>query len=80
MIGLDRLPEKSTFRQLQGMYETILNRRLDKRHFRKKILRMDLLREHDEYKPHVAHRAARLYRFNKAAYAKLRDRGFPVGI
>lgn len=80
MTGLALLPEKFTFRQLQGMYETLLDRRFDKRNFRKKILRMDLLRELDEYESHVAHRAARLYRFNKAAYAKLCDRGFPVGI
>ena len=76
MTGLALLPEKFTFRQLQGMYETLLDRRFDKRNFRKKILGMELLIELDEWESHVAHRAARLYRFDKRRYQELSGRDF----
>jgi len=75
-IGFELLPAKFTLRQLQHMYETILDRQLDKRNFRKKILSMDLLKELDEVESDVAHRAARLYRFDKRKYRRLTKQGF----
>lgn len=75
-IGFELLPKKFTLRQLQSMYETILDRDLDKRNFRKKILGMGVLTELDEVEADVAHRAARLYRFDKTEYRRLTKRGF----
>ena len=75
-IGFELLPAKFTLRQLQHLYETILGRELDKRNFRKKILGMDLLVELDEWESDVAHRAARLFRFDKRKYRQLCQRGF----
>jgi len=75
-IGFDLLPPKFTLSQLQTLYETILERPLDKRNFRKKILAMELLVELDELERAVAHRAARLYRFDRRRYEQLRRRGF----
>jgi len=75
-IGFELLPRKFTLTQLQRMYETILGRPMDKRNFRKKILKMGILRELDEIQQDVAHRAARLYRFNLKEYRKLERRGF----
>lgn len=75
-IGFELLPKKFTLRQLQRVYETILERELDKRNFRKKILSMDLLVELDEVEQDVAHRAARLYRFDRARYRELEKAGF----
>jgi 8-oxo-dGTP diphosphatase len=49
---------------------------LDKRNFRKKILSMDVLIETDEIQQDVAHRAARLYRFDEAKYRRLVKKGF----
>ena len=37
-IGFELLPPKFTLSQLQHLYETILERALDKRNFRKKVL------------------------------------------
>jgi 8-oxo-dGTP diphosphatase len=54
----------------------VLERDLDKRNFRKKILGMDLLIETDEIEQDVAHRAARLYRFDEAKYRRLVKKGF----
>lgn len=75
-IGFELLRPKFTLSQLQGMYETILERRLDKRNFRKKVLLLGILEETDDLEEDVAHRAARLYRFNRSRYDKLVKRGF----
>ena len=75
-IGFELLPQKFTLRQLQHLYEVILDRELDKRNFRKKILGMDVLEELDEVETDVAHRAARLYRFDKRAYKAMTTKGF----
>lgn len=75
-IGFELLPRKFTLSQLQGLYSTILERDLDRRNFRKKILSMDILDELEEVERDVAHRAARLYRFNERKYKKLVKAGF----
>jgi len=75
-IGFELLPEKFTLSQLQRLYETVLERPLDKRNFRKKILSMGVLVETDEVQQDVAHRAARLYRFDEDKYRRLRKKGF----
>jgi len=75
-IGFELLPPKFTLTQLQQLYQTVLEREIDKRNFRKKILSMDLLIETDEVEQDVAHRAARLYRFDKKRYQQLEKQGF----
>jgi 8-oxo-dGTP diphosphatase len=75
-IGFELLPPKFTLTQLQKLYETVLERQLDKRNFRKKILGMDLLIETDEIEQDVAHRAARLYMFDEKKYRRLAQKGF----
>jgi len=75
-IGFELLPEKFTLSQLQRLYETILERPLDKRNFRKKILLMGVLQELDEIQQDVAHRAARLYKFDEGRYERLKKKGF----
>jgi 8-oxo-dGTP diphosphatase len=75
-IGFELLPKKFTLSQLQKLYETILGKLLDKRNFRKKILKMDLLVALDETQQDVSHRAARLYQFDEQKYLHLKDKGF----
>ncbi|QDU94249.1 NUDIX hydrolase [Lignipirellula cremea] len=75
-VGFDLLPPRFSLRQLQQLYEQVLGRELDKRNFRKKILGMDLLVETDERESGVAHRAARLYRFDVKKYQRLCLQGF----
>lgn len=75
-IGFDLLPATFTLTQLQRMYECILGRSLDKRNFRKKVLSFDLLEATNEKETGVAHRAAQLYRFDRARYDRLVERGF----
>jgi 8-oxo-dGTP diphosphatase len=75
-IGFELLPPKFSLTQLQRMYEIILDRSLDKRNFRKKVLSLDILDELDEVEQDVAHRAARLYRFNERSYRQQAKEGF----
>lgn len=75
-IGFELLPKKFTLTELQSLYECILNRELDKRNFRKKILSMNLLEKLDEKQMDVAHRRPHLYRFEKKNYQKLKQSGF----
>ena len=75
-IGFELLPDKFTLTQLQQLYETILERKLDKWNFRKRILAMDVLRDLDEVQKDVSHRAARLYRFDRADYRRAVRDGF----
>lgn len=75
-IGFELLPSKFTLRQLQQLYETLLDRSFDKRNFRKKFLGMGVLVELDEMETEVAHRAARLYQFDQKKYKRLVRQGF----
>ncbi len=75
-IGFELLPPKFTLSALQQLYEVVLEKELDKRNFRKKVLAMDLLEELNEVEEGVAHRAARLYRFNKKRYQEFTKVGF----
>ena len=67
-IGFELLPEKFTIRELQSLYEIILNRKLDNRNFRKKILKSKFLQQLEEKQVGVAHKPAFFYQFNKAVY------------
>ncbi|QNF34052.1 NUDIX hydrolase [Adhaeribacter swui] len=75
-IGFELLPPKFTLTQLQELYEAVLRTTFDTRNFRKKLLKMNLLEQLDETQIGVAHRAARLYRFNSSIYLKLKEKGF----
>jgi 8-oxo-dGTP diphosphatase len=75
-VGFELLPKKFTLSQLQHLYEQVLERELDKRNFRKRVLAMDLLIETDDVQRDVAHRAARLYQFDERKYRRLARAGF----
>jgi 8-oxo-dGTP diphosphatase len=75
-IGFELLPAQFTLSELQRLYETVLEQTLDKRNFRKKILGMGLLADTGEIQQDVAHRAARLYRFDEKRYKQLKKAGF----
>ncbi|MCH8554097.1 MAG: NUDIX domain-containing protein [Schleiferiaceae bacterium] len=65
-IGFELLPEKFTLNQIQVLYEAILDKKLDKRNFRKKILKENLLQPTNEKQKNVLHKPAMLYEFNPA--------------
>ncbi len=63
-IVFNLLPEKFSLRELQALYEAILNTKRDRRNFRKKFFLMDWLIDLDELESDVSHRPGKLYRFN----------------
>jgi 8-oxo-dGTP diphosphatase len=75
-VGFELLPPRFSLGELQALYEEILERPLDKRNFRKKVLALGLLEDTGRMQEGVAHRAARLYRFDKAKYRALEKKGF----
>lgn len=79
-IGFNLLPEKFTLTQLQNLYEVILDTDFDKRNFRKKILKMDILIPTNEMQKAVSHRAAKLYKFDLEKYEELQKMGFNYSI
>jgi 8-oxo-dGTP diphosphatase len=64
-IGFELLPEKFTLSQLQLLYEVILDKKLDKRNFRKNIKKMDQVIPLDEKQKGVLHKPAQLFRFER---------------
>lgn len=68
-IGFQLLAERFTLSELQEVYEAILNRRLDKRNFRKKLLITRIVEPTPYTKMAGQHRPAVLYRFNPNASA-----------
>lgn len=79
-IGFNLLPKKFTLLHLQELYEAILNQKLDKPNFRRKLMKMNLLVSCNETQKDVSHRAAQLYRFDKKVYDRLIERGFSFEI
>ena len=63
-VAYQLLPEKFSLTEMQKSYELIMNKKLDKRNFRKKALATDGLRELDEYSKTKSKRPARLYTFD----------------
>lgn len=75
-IGFELLPDKFTIPQLQGLYEAIYNKTLDKRNFRRKLLSMDLLEKQEEKEKESSRKGAWYYRFDPKKYEDLLNRGF----
>ena len=78
-IGYELLPTKFTMPELQRLYETILDKSLDRRNFQKKMLSLGILERLKERKLGGAHKAPFLYKFNKARYDKALKQGLKGG-
>ncbi len=58
-------PSDFTLPEIQKVYEQILTRELDRRNFRKKFLKLDLIEETGYNAPSATGRPAKLYRFKQ---------------
>lgn len=74
-IGKNLLPKKFTMPELQKLYESILNQKLDRRNFQRKLLSFGILNRLTETKKGGAHKAAYLYSFNEKKYQKALKEG-----
>jgi 8-oxo-dGTP diphosphatase len=68
-IGFQLLAREFTLSELQDVYEAILNRPLDKRNFRKKLLLTRIVEPTTRSRMGGQHRPALLYRFDPKAQA-----------
>lgn len=75
-IGFELLPEQFTLPDLHNLYETVLQRSIDRGNFRKKILSMGLLIDHSDKQKDRRARAAKIYSFDRVKYKELTESGF----
>jgi 8-oxo-dGTP diphosphatase len=75
-IGFKLLPQEFTLTELQQLYEEILERPLDKRNFRKKLIKLDILTAEGHEDTSNPGRKPRLFRFNQEKYNEYMEQGF----
>jgi len=75
-IGFELLPEKFTMKQLQSLYEAILDKELDKRNFINKFNSLDILIKLDEKDMTVSRKGAYLFKFDEEKYKRKVEDGF----
>jgi 8-oxo-dGTP diphosphatase len=78
-IGFNLLPPKFTMPELQKLYETILDKALDRRNFQRRMLGYGILRRLKEQRKGGAHKAPYLYSFNLRTYHKALREGLQGG-
>ncbi len=69
-LAFSLLPKKFSLRELQNVYEAILDTKMDRRNFRKKFFAMDFLVDINEMEQDVPHRPGKLYTFNYSKYER----------
>ncbi len=75
-IGFELLPQEFTTKELQNLYEAILDVHFDRRNFYNKMKRLEMLEPTDNTANPSAKKEAFLFRFNKAKYEELKQKGF----
>jgi 8-oxo-dGTP diphosphatase len=77
-IGYNLLPEKFTLPEIHTLYETILDKTLDRRNFPKKLLSLGIIKRLNEQKNIGPHRSPYLYKFDKRKYDDSLKNGMAV--
>ncbi|MFK7970095.1 MAG: NUDIX domain-containing protein [Bacteroidia bacterium] len=75
-IGFNLLSATFPFSDLENLYTAILDREIDRRNFRKKMLSFGMLEETAELLKTGSGRPAKLFRFNQPKYQALMEEGF----
>jgi ADP-ribose pyrophosphatase YjhB (NUDIX family) len=78
-IGYNLMPHEFTMPELQKLYETILDKKLDRRNFQRKILAFDILNRSEHPRKGGAHKAPYLYSFNLEKYQQALKEGLAAG-
>tara|TARA_R110000764_G_scaffold75799_3_gene152749 strand:+ start:730 stop:1428 length:699 start_codon:yes stop_codon:yes gene_type:complete len=63
LIGMNLLPQKFTMKQLQMVFEAVLDQKLRRTTFQRKMLSLDTLERHEKLYQGKAHKAPYLYSF-----------------
>jgi len=77
-VGFELLPEKFTIKQLQNLYEAILDMRFDRRNFYNKMRRLGMLELTGDTANPSQRREANLFSFNAEKYVELKSKGFQL--
>ena len=75
-IGFELLNTFFPFSDLEHLYQTILDKQIDRRNFRKKILSYGILKETNKMHQEGSGRPAKLFTFNHKKYKELEEDGF----
>lgn len=75
-IGITLLPAKFTMKSLQNLYESILQKKLDRGNFQRKMLKLNIFIRHEKQLEGGAHKAPFLYSFDDEKYKKLLEQGY----
>ncbi len=75
-IGFELLPDKFTMLQLQNLYESVLDKKLDKRNFTSKINDLDILVKLNEKDMTSSKKGSFLYQFDPNKYNEKLKEGF----
>jgi hypothetical protein len=78
-VGYNLLPEEFTMPELQCLYETILDTRIDRRNFQKKMISLNILVRLKARKNEGSRKPPFLYRFDKTRYEKAMKKGLATG-
>lgn len=75
-VGFELLEEKFPFSELEKLYMAVLDRQIDRRNFKKKVIKFGFLEETNEKQElSGAGRPGNLFRFNQQKYFQLQKQG-----
>lgn len=75
-VGFDLLHKEFLFSELENLYCCILEKEIDRRNFRKKILSFGIVEETEKFGKKIKGRPAKLFKFNNQKYNTLAKEGF----
>jgi 8-oxo-dGTP diphosphatase len=75
-VGFELLDKKFPFSDLEKLYQGLLDKDIDRRNFKKRILSYGLVEELGETLQRTVGRPATLFQFNKKKYFELKEKGY----
>lgn len=78
-IGYNLMSKEFTMPELQKLYETILDKKLDRRNFQRRMLTFGILNRSEKQRKGGAHKAPYLYSFDLENYQAALTEGFKGG-
>jgi hypothetical protein len=78
-IGYNLMPKEFTMPELQKLYETILDKKLDRRNFQRRMLGFGILNKLEQTRKGGAHKAPYLYSFDLENYQAALKEGLKSG-
>ncbi len=79
-VGISLMPKKFTMRDLQKLYEAILQRPLERSNFQRKILKLGMLDRKGKLLTGAANKAPYLYSFNLEKYYTMVENGIGLAV